>query len=115
LTLLRLYGVRERKPSEEIPLFDFQAIQPFDNARLRFALGQMVRDENREQLLAEALEDCLRRYAALRAAARHSGPPLEGMRLYRVYWKLDPWALNLNAPDHKQLLSEVSKRVKDGS
>ena len=113
LTLLRLYGVREGKPSEELPLLEFQSIQPFDNARLRFALAQMVRDENREQLLREALQDCLRRYAALGVAARHSGPPLEGIRLYRVYWTLDPSALNLNAPDNKELLSEVSKFVKD--
>jgi hypothetical protein len=113
LTLLRLYGVLQGKPGEEIPLFEFQFIQPFDNSRLRFALARLDRDENREQLLPEALRDLLSRYAALGFAARHSGPPLEGLRLYRVYWKLDPSALNVNLPDKKELLSEVSNLVMD--
>ena len=109
LTLLRLYGLPAGRPANEFPLIKIQYIQPFDNARLRFALRQLDRDKNRDPLLAEALRDCLRRYAALGAAARHSGPRLGGIRLYRVRWNLDPRARNLHSPDAKELLYEVSE------
>jgi hypothetical protein len=59
------------------------------------------------------LQDCLKRYEALRSAGRHHGPPLQGMRLYRVDWKLDPWARNLDSPDQKKLLFEISKPFED--
>ena len=111
LTLLRLYGVLEAEPSREIPLYAYRYIQPFDNARLRFALEDMNRSTGRDQALTRALEDCLKRYDALRASGRHDGPPLRGMRLYRVDWKLDPWARNLDLPDRKTLLFEILKPI----
>jgi hypothetical protein len=115
LTLLRLYGVLEAEPFREIPLYAYRYIQPFDNARLRFALETMDVDPERVPELTEALRDCLRRYEALRAVGRHNGPSLRGMRLYRVDWKLDPWARNLEFPDRKQLLFEISQPPKGKS
>lgn len=113
LTLFRLYGVPQAGASQEIPLYAYRYIQPFDNARLRFALEDMNRNSERDRMLTTALQDCLKRYEALRSAGRHHGPPLQGMRLYRVDWKLDPWARNLDSPDEKKLLFEISKPFKD--
>ena len=106
LTLLRLYGVFDGEAGE-IPLFAFQYIQPFDNARLRIALGEMDRAPNRDQLLAAALQDCLKRYETQRLAGRHAGPPLQRIRLYRLHWQFHPWALNVSDPERRELLFEV--------
>jgi hypothetical protein len=109
LTLLRLYGVTAGKTPSEFPLYAKRYIEPFDNARLRVALENIDTDPNRSAKLTEALRDCLRRYEALRASGRHDGPPLRGIRFYRVYWKLEPWARNLDFPDRKELLFEISQ------
>jgi len=115
LTLLRLYGVTESETPGEFPLYSFRYIQPFDNARLRFALDTIDAGPNRNERLSEALRDCLRRYEALRVSGRHDGPPLRGIRFYRVYWRLDPWARNLDFPDRKDLLFEISQSGKGRS
>ena len=112
LTLLRLYGVTEGEAPEEMALFAFRYIQPFDNARLRFALMGMYHDANREKLLSEALQDRLIQYEELRLADRHDSPPLQGIRLYRLYWKLDPWARNADLPDRKDLIFEIMRPSK---
>src|SRR5438552_15395317 len=84
LTLLRIYGVTAGETSGELPLYAMRYIQPFDNARLRFALETIDTDPNRSAQLTEALRDCLRRYEALRVSGRHDGPPLRGLRFYRA-------------------------------
>jgi hypothetical protein len=112
LTRPRLFGVVESEPPHEIPLWEFQYIQPFDNARLHTALGRIHRSPTRKQRLSEALHDVLVRYEALRHAGRHNGPPLEGIRLYELYWMLDPWARNADRPDRQELILEVMDPVK---
>ena len=110
LSVMRLFGVT-RGESQEIPMLRFDYVQPLDQSRIRWAFEDMNYRPNREQRMRAALSDCLARYERLREAGRHHGPPLEAIRLYRLYWKLDPWARNANGPDRKELLFEVSKRT----
>ncbi|HEY8599340.1 MAG TPA: hypothetical protein VIL85_12965 [Thermomicrobiales bacterium] len=54
-----------------------------------------------------ALQAALDRYEELRFAGRHDGPPLRGIRLYRVAWDLQVDAGNVAQPDRRELLAEV--------
>lgn len=100
----RLFGVLAGDGSQEIPLVDPQYIRPFDEERLSRALSQMPRNSDKRR---EALRDCLVRYEELRQAGRHHGPPLQGIRLYQVYWQLDPWARNVDQPYRRDFMLEV--------
>lgn len=105
VNVLRLVGVTTI--GSEVTLLDPRYFRPFRRTRLQTALEQMNRAANRAQLLNEGLEDCLRRYERARREGSHDGPPLRALRLYRVVWKLDPWARNADRPDRKELLFEV--------
>lgn len=111
LTWLRLFGVTKAEEPQEIPLLAPEYIQPFDQSRLPKALSQMRRNPDK---LREALRDCLMRYESLRLAGRHQGPPLQGIRLYRLEWQLDPWARNADRPDRRTLILEVMQPEKGG-
>jgi hypothetical protein len=113
LTVLRLYGVTKEAPAREMPLVALRYIQPFTSARLEGALRTIKARRGRQPLKA-ALSDCLRRYEKLRRAGRHEGPPLQGIRLYRVYWKLDPWARNVDCPNRKELILEAGTPRREG-
>ncbi len=104
-TTLRLYGVDPEQPASEFPLDRNEYLEPFDNSRLPAALALSIA-ENR---LAPALEDCLKRYQALRVAGIHHGPPIERLRLYRVTWNLNGQASNVETPNHRELLAEFPK------
>jgi predicted membrane protein len=106
-TTLRLYGVTQGQPPSEFPLDRNEYLQPFDNSRLPAALA-IALDENQ---LTPVMEDCLKRYEALRVSGIHHGPPIQGLRLYRVSWNLSLQADNVENPDHKELLGEFSGAV----
>jgi hypothetical protein len=112
LTQMRLYGVTEDTPPREMPLVAFERIQPFSPSNLQNSLARISahREPVRRVLLEKALRDCLDRYESLRRAGRHSGPPLRGVRLCRVHWKLDPWARNVDRPDRRELVYAVMRR-----
>jgi len=99
-------GARELGGGREILLVASKYIQPFTPSRLEGALWELKRRGGQEAL-REALGDCLRRYEQRRLAGGHRGPPLRGIRLYRVSWRLDPWARNVDCPDRKELILEV--------
>ena len=105
-TIMRLYGVTERQPLVEFPLDRNEYLEPFDNSRLQNALDHAIS----QQQLTAALEDCLRRYDALRASGIHHGPALQSLRLYRVTWTPNPEVSNLNTPDSKQFVGEVFEK-----
>jgi hypothetical protein len=107
LRQLRLFGVPAA--GEEFALRQFEYIQPFDQVRLRLMLSALRTDPRRQPLLTTALQDCLTRYETLRRAGRHSGPPLAGVRLYELHWRLDPWARNADRPDSRTLVLEVPR------
>jgi hypothetical protein len=108
VTDLRLVGITKDPVPREFPLIVSEYLQPFDRSRLGASFPTMLRRPDREKLLRVALEDCLRRYEVHRLASRHNGPPLQGLRLYEMSWKLDPRAGNLDHPERKDLLFEVT-------
>ena len=114
LTVLRLFGVTEGASPREFALTEAPVIQPFDQSRLSAAIAGMAYAPERREQLTPAQRDIMARYEQLRRAGRHSRPPLQAVRLYRVFWRLDPQALNLDRPDRKQLLFEVSASPTEG-
>ena len=106
LTFIELFGIPEAEPTQEIPLVDFEYLQPFDRARLAGAFKRLKSRAHREELLRGALDDLLARYETHRREGRHHGPPLRGMRIYELYWRLDPWARNVDEPPRRELWAE---------
>jgi hypothetical protein len=106
LTWLRLYVVTP--DGEEFPLFTHKQVFPFDQSRLSKALGSIRTRPDADDEIRSALANCLDRYERLRKQRRHGGPAAARMRLYEVKWTLHPEAANLDTPDSRTLLSEVS-------
>ena len=101
----RLYGVPKDNPDTEISLFlDERYLQPFDQSRLSLVLEESLWKPD----LREGLENCLTRYEALRRGGRHEGPELVKLRMYHVFWTLDPAGANIEKPDRKELIEEVT-------
>lgn len=111
LSVIRLVGITaESDINNEIPLQSFNYIQPFNQSRQRVAFERLLNQSGGQpsELIKQAMLDCLLRYERLRLAGSHDGPPLRGIRLYRVYWsRLDPLARNVDYPDRKELIDEV--------
>ena len=111
LEVIELFGVtQENGTPREIPLLDSRYLEPFDQTRLRGALSNLLEQSQKHpQLLTKALEDCLVRYEKLSRAGHHDGPHLSSIRLYRLQWQLDPWARNVERPDKREILAEVTR------
>ena len=86
----------------------YRQVFPFDQSRLSKALGSIRTRPDAGADIRAALANCLERYERLRKQGRHDGPAAVGMRLYEVRWTLHPEAANVDAPDSRELLSEVS-------
>lgn len=95
---IRLYGVIARSETE-FSLWDTRYTAP---------AGAVI-DQYSADLTAAgpALQAALDRYEELRLAGQHDGPPLRGMRLYRVGWDLQADTANVEQPDRRELLAEV--------
>lgn len=106
---LVLFGVTENAPPREIPLVADRYTEPFSPKHLGSALAGLLRKPQGRTRGREALRGCLANYDRLRRVQRHDGPPLRALRLYRLHWKLDPWARNVERPDRRELLLEFSR------
>jgi len=105
---LRVFGVRG---VEEVPLLAFDYLRPFDQARLTTVLG-LIRDSDPSGTRTrEALRDTWGRYEEGRQTRRHRGPPIDGVRLYAVQWRLNPDARNISAPERRELIAEFWPRA----
>jgi hypothetical protein len=110
---LQLYGVTQGEPQDEMPISQ-RHIKPFNQSRYRAALRKMESKRNpkeRSRLLNKALRDSLKRYETLRLAGSHDGPPLQGVRLYRVEWQLDSQGRKADLPDHRKLIAEAEQSL----
>jgi hypothetical protein len=112
---LQLYGVTQEEPHDEIliPTDRGDYIQPFEPSMFLTALKRIQSENNPKRssrLLNKALLDSLKRYEKFRLAGRHDGPPLQGLRLYRVK-KGDPEAgvENVDRPDDRKLIAEAEQ------
>ena len=102
-------GVTDDQPAEEVPLTDpaYFAPMPVYYQRLNFrsvAKKADVRDR--------MLRDYLDRYERRRAAGKHAGPPLRGIRLYELYWMMDREASNVRTPERRTLVYEYPPAAK---
>jgi hypothetical protein len=79
-------------------------LQPFDPSRLALVLQESMYKPD----LKDGLQNCLDRYEALRRGGRHQGPELAKLRMYHVFWTLHVSGDNLDQPDRKELIAEVS-------
>jgi hypothetical protein len=104
----RLFGVTREEPAREIPLVDPVFLYPLEHSRFYFTLGRLERRGDGRRSLETAMRDTLERYEARRRAGLHDGPPLRGIRLYELRWRLDPLARNRDTPDQRRILFEVS-------
>lgn len=116
LTRLRLYGITATaEGSREFILAKPEEIWPFEMSRVILAFQRLLTAQPLDRpRIARALQDCWRRYEGRRAARRHAGPVLTGIRLYRIGWNpLPPSAPRPNQPDYRELLAET--RVAPGA
>ncbi len=104
---LRLYGVAD--DGREFPLESNRYILPFDQSRLPKAFRQMLERPDGVARARAGLVDCLVRYRELRLQGEHDGPPLSALRLYKVEWRIDPAAANVDHPDRRELVAEADR------
>jgi hypothetical protein len=110
---LHLVGVVARDGSE-IPILTQRYLDPFDPSRLTVVLDTLRRRDD-PRALADALMTCLQRYELRRAEGRHGGPPLRGVRLYRLTWdRRDAASFHRERPDRRQLVTEVTGTGPEG-
>jgi hypothetical protein len=108
LTQFRVYGVTVGAQSREFPLEQYSYTQPFDNSRINESFQHLLSKPHGIEDAKMALGDFLGRYDRLRAEGKHDGPAIQEVRLYKVFWRLDQKARNVETPDRKELIAEVS-------
>jgi hypothetical protein len=105
---VELHGV-PADPARGEFLLGPEHMHPFGASRLRNVLGAVMKryreTPGRIHNAAGALFD---HYEARRAAGHHEGPELRAVKIYRMSWKLDPWARNVDRPFRRQLVMEFS-------
>jgi hypothetical protein len=105
-----LYGVTA--DGDEMKLQAFKYWRPFTATKLGTAMSRArARDEQSARegkattpTLPLAVAQAMENYERRRANSQHDGPPLAGLRLYEVTWRLDPALENLDRPLHRKLL-----------
>lgn len=103
---LRVYGVA--RDGREFALDANRYVSPFDQSRLPKALRRMLEQRDGSVRIRRALGDLAIRYETLRREGRHDGPPLARLRLYDVEWTIDRQAANVDRPDRRRLVAEVT-------
>jgi hypothetical protein len=106
-TWLRLFGVTA--DGSEFPLDENRFVAPFDQSRLPKGLKRILEGRDGPTRVRTALADCLARYEQLRREKLHDGPPLTALRLYELEWTIDPAAANIDRPDRREFVSEVTQ------
>jgi hypothetical protein len=86
-----------------VPIPGPRAFRPLRLAQLTTALERLPKER-----MEEALRDVLRRYGVERRAGRHDGPPLKGLRLYRMTFLPDPDPAGRDRPRSCELVAEVA-------
>lgn len=106
ITWYQVYGVTAQG---EFPLDRYAYHPPFDDPRLSYSFApRHERAHTVRADTAEMLRVVGRLYERARRERQHDGPPLRGVRVYKVTWVLDPMAANRSHPDRKVLLGEVA-------
>jgi hypothetical protein len=102
----QVYGVTG---TGEFPLDRYAYHPPLDDPRLSFSFAPRPERANTVRAdTGEMLRVVGRLYERARRSGQHDGPVLQGLRVYRVTWLLDPIAANRAQPDQMVLLGEVA-------
>ncbi len=115
---LVLMGVTAQ--GDEVRLQSNNYWQPYKSTKLAFCLREAKNQDARrarsavgsppEPTLPTAVKSLLAHYESRRQAGQHRGPPLAGLRLYDVTWRIEPTLGNLDRPDRQELLCEHLSR-----
>jgi hypothetical protein len=105
----RVFGVTP--DGREVAILRYDQLWPLDQSRLPLGIRHIAQTPGSEPRVRAALEDTLRRYEARRIAGQHSGPPIDGIRLYTLSWDLEPYAANIDRPRSKTLVAEVRRQT----
>jgi len=97
-TRYSIYGVRHGDGTE-LRLDESAYWAPLDLIRIRAALAQVARASKDDE--ARFLEALRERYRLNAERGRHSGPPLESIRIYRVTYD---WTAGVDHPTSKRTL-----------
>jgi hypothetical protein len=107
-----LYGVTAEGHEVVLPLHSHFA--PFNRTMLGNSLRKLdqaarrTRKKRNPQQVTPAIESLLALYELNRERGRHAGPEIVAMRLYRCKFQLDPQLANLEAPEHREFVCEVT-------
>jgi hypothetical protein len=105
LTWLRLFGVTA--DNREIALLSYNDLWPLDQSRLPLGLRRIADAPAHGPRLQAAITDVMLRYNERRARGEITGPELRAIRLYKMGWRLEPFAANLDRPSTRELLAEA--------
>jgi hypothetical protein len=86
----------------EVPIHGHRAFHPLRLAQLTRGLERLPKGQ-----MEEALRDVLLRYGVERRAGRHDGPPLKGLRIYRMTFAFDPDPAGRDRPRSCELVAEA--------
>jgi hypothetical protein len=87
VTSVQLFGVYEDRGAPREFVLESSHTYPLGARTTNGAADRLLR--RREHQLVQALRDLLERYERRRQAQKHQGPPLQGLRLYQLRWRLD--------------------------
>ena len=113
LVLGGVYGVST--DGTEVELKEDAYWRPFDCPRLTHAIRKAQQRDKRMAIRNPNLKrprvpgvvtHLLTHYEERRVRGLHAGPPLNGLRLYEVTWRLDPKLSNLDKPEKRELVFE---------
>ena len=107
LSEIRLIGVTSDQ--DEIPLSDRSYLYPFGHAQTREAIRKLRKHGGGDEEVARILRYVFARYSARQARGEHTGPPLDGIRVYEMAWHLDRDKSTLEDPFRRTLLGEYLK------
>src|SRR5580704_15274971 len=110
VTRLELVGVASDRGGGEVALRIMKEIPPWDDTRLMASLRRLLHGSDAELAVRKALKELLTRYEDLRAAGKHDGPRLRGLRLYELTWKnISPGTPGSRPPDQRELVGVVEQ------
>lgn len=98
----------------EVELRNNKYFSPLGSNKLSMCLSGASRADRKQRRMGNASQPRLPKvagslleiYNTRRAAGLHNGPPMEGLRLYEVTWRIDPTLANLDRPENRKLLAE---------
>lgn len=106
-----IYGVTEQE--EEYPLSGKHSgryLYPYEGSRVARGFFNLNSRPDRESVLKRAVNELIHRYETNRRADRHTGPPLQGIRVYHEVWVMNPLHPSPESPpDRRILLIEVMR------